>query len=71
MNTTEQVNVQMYLGDRTNTPNVMALVVGFVRWMDARRDKPEWRHVAERWSVSRATAYRWIHGYCAATGRWP
>lgn len=53
--------------------NAFELAIRFHHWWvrfhrEHGRD-PEWREIAERWDITRSTAYRWRDGYIAALGR--
>lgn len=44
------------------------LVFRFAMWARTLRDLPKPECIAERFSVSRATAYRWRNAWCDANG---
>lgn len=55
--------------DRPNSPHAMIETIArFVLWSASRRARPRHTEIAERYGVSRATAYRWLRALRAATG---
>ena len=45
-----------------------ALALAFTRWALQQRDPPTWQAIANRFDVSRATAYRWREAWLAVSG---
>lgn len=58
------MNVQ--LAQHAGACSSMELGIRFADWCSQHRNGPTWRQIATRWSVDRATAYRWLSALKAA-----
>lgn len=55
--------------DRDHTGSVMESGMRFALWMAQLQRHPSWQQVSVHWNVSRATAYRYIGAWRAATAQ--
>lgn len=56
------------LGNRTGLASAFELTMRFIAWAGALQSDPTPEQIRERWEVSRATAYRWLHAWQDAKG---
>lgn len=49
--------------ERNHTSTIFEVAISFHLWASSLRTPPDWRRIATKFDVSRATAYRWLRAW--------